>query len=89
VGGVECDIGWNREKSIKMLRIDFWHIYGIQTEEQVWKVIDAYTQYMSQPGYPDAYAFVETHFNKNGKFYKETFGDIKVKILDHPEDDLG
>ena len=72
-----------------MFTIDFWWIYGLQTEEQVWKVIDAYIQYMSQPGYPIADNFVETNFCKNSKFYKETFGDIKVKILDHPEDDLG
>ena len=77
-GGRDIYVWWDSNNAITCLTLEFWRIRGIQNEEQVWKVIDAFLHYMGQPGYPSSYDFIKTHFRKNSRFYKNTFGDIKV-----------
>ncbi|MEY4396201.1 MAG: hypothetical protein RL595_3450 [Planctomycetota bacterium] len=70
---------WNKDKTFDCLRLDYRYIYGLQNEEQIWKVLDAYVNFPKDYDLPRD-DFIAKMLRKNCKFYKETFGDLKLTI---------
>ena len=46
---------WNKDKSFESLQILWWKIQGLQNEEQIWKVLDAYLNFYTDTGLPRDY----------------------------------